>query len=283
MTSQQPRQRRVSFAEESEYEVHFLSPRPSLQPDLGQEMPLAADGMWQAGAYGMPTPNNGAPHFVLYDLPMQTAFPSFSIPPTPLLAPAELPPTPPPVFGGLRPALPLPSGTISTAPTLGAEDFPLPPRGDLSLPIVWRLEQRWNVRASGLPIDLPEDEPVQALCGVSEVVLRFTPHALFAPFSHTIAVAPNYEGKLVVTVGDLARSIQAALRARVEGRFSDEQRNALAEAQRHRRLERPPVDCRVDMWGPGGMYLRHLVSLNSAGEGQRRVFAVQFQLIVSSF
>lgn len=217
---------------------------------------------------------------------MQTTFPSFSIPPTPLLGPIDLPPTPPLVLGGLGPAPPLRMGTISTVPTLGAEDVPVAPRGELALPVVWRLEQRWDVRTSGLPIDLPADEPVQALCGVPEVVLRFTPHPLFAPFAHTVAVEPNFEGKLVVTVGDLARAIWQALKAGVQpGRISDEQRSVLAEAQRYRRVERPPVDRRVDMWGPGGMYLRHLVSLSSAfaGQGRRREFAVQFQLIVSGY
>ncbi len=226
------------------------------------------------------TLNNAAPHFFMHGPPAQTIFPSFFIPPTPLLGTIELPPTPPLVLSGLGPAFPLPSGTTSTAPTLGLENVPLLPRGELPLTVVWRLEQQWNVRDSGLPIGLPSDEPVRALCGIPEVVLHFTPHALFPPFSHTLAVAPDADGKRVVTVGDLTRAVQAALRVPLEGRVFDEQRRVLTEAQRCRRLERPPVDCRVDMWGPGRMFLRHLVSLSSAGgQGLRRNFAVQFQLI----
>ena len=212
---------------------------------------------------------------------VQTILPSFPIPPTPLLATVELPPSSTPPLSGLALALPLPARTISNAPTLGADDLPLLPRGDLSLglPIVWRLEQQWNVRDSGLPLGLPADEPIQALSGVPEVVLHFVPHTLFAQFDHTIVVEPNAEGKLVVTVGDLARAVQTALRVPLEGRVSDEQRAVLSEAQRFRRRGRAPVDYRVDMWGPGRMFLRHLVSLSAAEGGLSREFVVCFQLI----
>lgn len=294
----------------AEPRVHIISRSPSPELDSGEQMRLASDAIWQAGAYrcvrlmisslsrlmrghisSIPTSNNAAPQLVAHGPLVQTTFPSFPIPPTPLLGPIDLPPTPPPVLGGLGelgPAFPLPMGTIPTIPTLGADDAPLAPRAELALPVVWRLEQRWDVRASGLPIDLPEDEPIQALCGVPEVVLRFTPHPLFPPFVHTLTVEPNVEDKLVVTVGDLARAIRQALKLEAAiglGRVSDEQRSALAEAQRYRRVERPPVDRRVDMWGPGEMYLRHLVSLSSAsaGQGRRREFAVQFQLIASRY
>ncbi|KAM5543585.1 hypothetical protein V8D89_002836 [Ganoderma adspersum] len=275
MTSQQP-ERRVSFAEG--HRVHVLSPRPSPEPDLEEQMPLPANGAWQAGIYGASTIHYVAPQFIMHGPPVQTTLPSFPIPPTPLLATVELPsspsPSPSPALGSLGPALPLPA-------SLGADE--LLPRGDLflGLPIVWRLEQQWDVRDSGLPLGLPADEPVQALCGIPEVVLRFAPHPLFAQFGHTLAVEPDAEGKLVVTVGDLARAVQAVLRAPLEGtgRVSDEQRSVLREAQWYRRRGRAPVDCRVDMWGPGRMFLRHLVSLSSAEGGLSREFVVCFQLI----
>ena len=212
---------------------------------------------------------------------MQAILPSFPTPPTPLLATVELPPSSSPPRSGLGSALPLPAGTISNAPTLRADELALLPRGDLplGLPIVWRLEQQWDVRESGLPLGLPTDEPIPALSGVPEVVLHFVPHTLFAQFDHTVVVEPSAKGKLVVPVGDLARAVQTALRVPLEGRISDEQRSVLSEAQRCRRRGRAPVDYLVDMWGPGRMFLRHLVSLSSAEGGLSREFVVCFQLI----